>query len=128
VSVDRVSSETGPDLASMVNHVVLMGVLVDPVVLRVMPSGMMVGRLVIQHESMYLDLPPLEEWRVRADVVVMGELAGQCRTLVPGTLLCVGGRLNQKRWLRDGEVRWGKMEIMACRVDVAAGVPEPESC
>ncbi len=103
----------------MINVVCMEGLLLEPVVIRVMPSGLLVGRMEIQHESRFEATPPLEEWLVKLTVVAIGPLAEQTRYLIPGAMLVVEGRLNQKRWLREGETRWGKIELIAQRIELS---------
>ncbi|MEO5333128.1 MAG: single-stranded DNA-binding protein [Magnetococcus sp. YQC-5] len=98
------------------NHSVLEGILLQPVEYRVTTTGRPVLFLELEHLSRHEDPDPLLRLEVRMTVMTMGKLAEQCRSLVPGSALRVTGRLNQKRWVRDGKVRWGRIELAAIDV------------
>ncbi len=95
------------------NRVDLSGVLVAPPELRVTPSGLTVATLELQHLSREGAAGPAQSLELRIPVVAIGPLAEPCRRLAVGTALEVEGRLNQKRWIRDGKVRWGRTELLA---------------
>lgn len=67
----------------------------------------------LEHLSEGFDSTSTQRIELRILVIALGELADQCRHLNQGTPLHVEGSLNQKRWIRDGKVRWGKTELMA---------------
>ncbi|MBF0124046.1 MAG: single-stranded DNA-binding protein [Magnetococcales bacterium] len=101
----------------LANELVLGGLLLEPAEMRTTPSGQVVARLEIAHHCHDGTLPPLQEWAVRMTVLAIGPLAERCRSLFPGAKIRVVGRLNQKRWLRDGQTRWGKMELVAREIE-----------
>ncbi len=49
-------------------------------------------------------------------IMAIGPLAETCRSLEPGVSLRVAGHLNQRRWIRDGVTRWGRMELVARKI------------
>lgn len=102
------------------NRVVLSGVLLTAPEIRVAPSGLSVVTLELEHVSR-TGGEPLQRLELRMPVVVVGPLAAQCRSLTPGTVLSVQGRLNQKRWIRDEKVRWGRTELVATHLQVLEG-------
>lgn len=104
--------------AVLANDVVLEATLLKTGDYRVTAAGRAVLWLELEHLSSYSDLDPGLRLEVRMMVMVMGELAQKHRSLSPGCLLRVTGRLNQKRWIRDGKVRWGRMELVAIDVQV----------
>lgn len=98
------------------NHTVLEGLLLKPVEYRVTAAGRPVLSLELEHISSHPEPDPALRLEVRLVVMAMGKLAEQCRSLSPNCRLRVTGRLNQKRWIRDGKVRWGSIELAAIDV------------
>ncbi|MEO5345713.1 MAG: single-stranded DNA-binding protein [Magnetococcus sp. YQC-9] len=102
------------------NHVEFDGRLMTPVDYRVTPAGRPVAYLEVEHFSTH-DAPETAlRLEARVVVVTMGALAESCRGLTSGTRLRVIGRLNQKRWVRDGQVRWGRLELLALKIEILA--------
>lgn len=115
------SVETGgqdrPTLsADEINQTVLEGVLAEPVEIRVTPAGRTVATLMVEHHSQAKDIEPIQRLEVSMAVMAVGPLGDRCRDLVQGSRLRVEGRLNQRRWIRDGKVRWGRTELVAQRI------------
>ncbi|MEO5378405.1 MAG: single-stranded DNA-binding protein [Magnetococcus sp. DMHC-6] len=102
------------------NQTILQGMLSVPVDMRYTPTGRPVARFALEHTSVVQDLAPLERLEVRMDVIAVGATAEGCRHLNIGQFLYVKGRLNQKRWLRNGKVRWGKTELVALDIQTTA--------
>lgn len=98
------------------NEAILEGVLIDAVDTRFAPSGLRIAHFELEHLSEAVDLPPLERLAARASIVAAGPLAKQCADLTPGAPMRVEGALNQKRFFRSGEVRWGRIELFARRI------------
>ena len=103
------------------NRTLLEGELAEPVVVRALPSGLPVARLELEHQGPASGLGPLEELRVLITVTASGSLAERCRKLPVGTRLRVEGSLNRVRRLKGEEVRWGRMELAARRIEFPAG-------
>ncbi|MBF0142173.1 MAG: single-stranded DNA-binding protein [Magnetococcales bacterium] len=103
-------------LQTGINQALLTGVLVEPVEFRVTPTGRTVAFLELEHRSLAKDLLPLERLELCMRVVATGSLAEQVRELHPGTPLQVEGRLNQQRRTRNGNLRWGRTELVALRI------------
>ncbi|MEO5364262.1 MAG: single-stranded DNA-binding protein [Magnetococcus sp. DMHC-8] len=118
-------------LPAWANHVVLEGTLAAAPEFRVTPAGRLVAHLHLEHLSQGRGTEQAQRLELRLPVLALGPLAERCRLLSQGTLLHVEGSLNQKRWVRDGKVRWGVTELLACRIGPAArepiGTPEPSS-
>lgn len=93
------------------NRVVLEGVLTETGDLRVTPSGLEVVTLTVEHLSARQDLPPLERLAVQMQAVACGVLAGQVKSLLPGSRIRLEGSLNQRRFLRRGKISWGRLEL-----------------
>ncbi|MBF0159871.1 MAG: single-stranded DNA-binding protein [Magnetococcales bacterium] len=111
--------EALPEMAHesiLANELILGGLLLEPAEMRTTPSGKVLARMELAHHCRNSDLPPIEEWAVRMTVLAVGPLAEQCRLLFPGARIEITGRLNQKRWLRDGQTRWGKLELVARKI------------
>ncbi|MBF0136551.1 MAG: single-stranded DNA-binding protein [Magnetococcus sp. DMHC-1] len=106
-----------PDPVAPENQTILEGVLLEPVGVRLTPSGRPVATLELEHRSTVTDLLPLERCEVRIAVLAVGTLAEWCRNLPPGANLRVAGRLNQRRWIREGKTRWGRTELIAQRIE-----------
>ncbi|MBF0427606.1 MAG: single-stranded DNA-binding protein [Magnetococcales bacterium] len=98
------------------NQAVLEGSVLKPVEYRVTATGRPVLFLELEHLSQHPDPDPSLRMEVCMPVMVMGELADQCRSLLPGMVLRVTGRLNQKRWVKEDKVRWGRHELVAIDV------------
>jgi primosomal replication protein N len=96
-----------------INQTTLEGGVIEPPERRVIPSGLTVTRLVVEHLSEITDLPPLERLAARLDVLATGPLGEFGATLAPGTRIHVTGSLNQRRFIRGGQVRWGRLELYA---------------
>ncbi|MEO5339081.1 MAG: hypothetical protein H7837_00990 [Magnetococcus sp. MYC-9] len=97
---------------------------------RVTPAGRLVAHLCMEHLSQESAVDPLQRIELRMPVLALGPLAEQCRPLTQGTPLHVEGCLNQKRWIRDGKVRWGPTELLAQRIwcferDTGSAPPSP---
>ncbi|MBF0629003.1 MAG: single-stranded DNA-binding protein [Magnetococcales bacterium] len=101
---------------AVANQVLLEGQLLTPVDYRVTPGGRPLLMLELEHLSCHEQPDSSLRLEVRLPVMALGALAEQCRTLTPGCRLQVTGRLNQKRWVRDGTVRWGRLELLALEV------------
>lgn len=95
------------------NFAVVEGTLTQPADWRVTPGGVPVARMELEHLSTPQELAPLNRLELRIPVLAMGDLAERCRTYPPGARLRAEGRLNQKRWIRDGKTRWGAVELVA---------------
>lgn len=95
------------------NSVELEGRLIEPVDFRVTPAGRAVATLELEHLSTHDDPEPGLRLEARMVVVAMGPLAERYRACAVGSRLRVQGRLNQKRWIRDDRVRWGRLELLA---------------
>ncbi|MBF0624232.1 MAG: single-stranded DNA-binding protein [Magnetococcales bacterium] len=104
-----------PDSGQVIpeNRAVVEGVLLEPVRLRNTPRGTLVAELVLAHAREVSDLPPITRCELQMTVVAVGSLAEACRNWAPGIPLRVSGRLNQRRWIRDGRTRWGPVELVA---------------
>lgn len=115
---------TIPDADNRVN---LEGVLLEPAKYRVTPSGRPVSTLELEHVSRSHGTEPVERLELRIPVLAMGLLAEESRGFPVGTRLRVEGRLNQKRWIRDEKVRWGRTELVAQKLQVLPLLPlEPK--
>ena len=99
--------------ASVANRVVLEGVLLKTAEFRFTPAGRPVATLELEHRSWAVGMEPALKLELHIPVVAVGPLAEWCRRLVVGDRLRVDGRLNQRRWIRDGKVRWGRTELVA---------------
>ncbi|MBF0096354.1 MAG: single-stranded DNA-binding protein [Magnetococcales bacterium] len=97
------------------NQIVLAGTLADEPEFRFTPSGRLLACLTVEHLSQQEQFAA-QRIEVRMGVLALGDLAEWCRPLRPGQLLQVEGRLNQKRWIRDGKIRWGQVELWAERI------------
>jgi len=95
------------------NEVLLEGRLLGPVEYRVTPGGRAVASFELEHLSCHAQPDSGLRLEMRLPVMALGALAERCRVFSPGCLLRVTGRLNQKRWIRDGQVRWGRVELFA---------------
>ncbi|MBF0128096.1 MAG: hypothetical protein HQM02_12925 [Magnetococcales bacterium] len=109
-------TDSGKEILPMVNHMELEGILLHPGEYRVTAAGRPVLHLELEHLSRHHTPEPSLQLEARIVVMAVGELAESNRFLSPGTLLRVAGRLNQKRWVRDGKVRWGRMELLAMTI------------
>ncbi|MBF0426219.1 MAG: single-stranded DNA-binding protein [Magnetococcales bacterium] len=98
------------------------GVLLEPAAVRHTPSGRPLVALELEHRSTVSDTQPPERCELRITVLAVGPLAGQCQDLPPGARLRVVGRLNQRRWIRAGETRWGRTELIAQEIASLPGV------
>ncbi|MBF0622784.1 MAG: single-stranded DNA-binding protein [Magnetococcales bacterium] len=105
--------EIGIAPISGINEAVLDGVLVEKPQFRSTPQGRSVVTLILGHRSEVSDLKPISRLEVQMSVVALGSLANACRDIKVGTPLRVRGRLNQKRWIRQGVTRWGQTELVA---------------
>ena len=117
-------------LPTQANRVVLEGVLTALPEFRMTPAGRLVAHLRMEHLSQEPGTNPPQRIELRMAVLALGRLAEQCRPLAQGTSLLVEGRLNQKRWIRDGKVRWGETELLAQQIrclsqDGAVAVSSP---
>jgi primosomal replication protein N len=106
-------SDLGQSSHGPVNQTTLDGVILQPVEFRYTPAGRAVALLEMEHISEAGPSAVIKRLELRMPVVALGELADQCREIVPGQHIRVAGSLNQKRWIRDGKVRWGKTELFA---------------
>lgn len=97
---------------------VLEGVLITPVDYRVTATGRPLLWMELEHLSCHEQPDPELRLEVRMPVLAVGALADRWRSLTPGCRLRVTGRLNQKRWVKDGKIRWGQMELVALEIDV----------
>lgn len=103
-----------------INQVSLDGVLaVDPK-WRHTPSGRAVATLTVEHHATEKIPEPLERLDLLLTVVVIAPLSEQCKGWLAGDHVKVEGVLNQKRWLRGGNTRWGKMELVATQIEKIA--------
>ena len=101
---------------SPVNHVVLEGTLIAPPEFRRTPSGRLVASLEIEHVSLESGVDHPQRIELRMPILALGTVAEECRLFCQGASLSVEGWLNQKRWIRDGKVRWGRTELLAQHV------------
>lgn len=99
--------------SGQVNQTTLDGVVLQPAEFRFTPSGRPVAKLMVEHISNTINPAPIEQLELRMPVVALGDLAEKYRDIAPGQSIRVAGSLNQKRWIRDGKVRWGKTELFA---------------
>lgn len=106
----------GAAAAQSANSLELAGRLIAPVDFRVTPAGRAVATLELEHLSIHDDPEPGLRLEAHMVVIAMGALAEQYRACAVGTTLHVQGRLNQKRWIRDERVRWGRLELLATRI------------
>lgn len=95
------------------NRMVLEGMLMELPEFRVTPAGRLVASLEVEHVSLESGVTDPQRIELRMSVLALGVLAERCRSFLQGTPLCVEGSLNQKRWIRDGKVRWGRTELLA---------------
>ncbi|MBF0271150.1 MAG: single-stranded DNA-binding protein [Magnetococcales bacterium] len=102
------------------NQVLLEGQLLAPVDYRVTPAGRPVLFLEMEHGSRHEQPDSSLCLEARMPVMALGDLALRCRSLTPGCTLRVTGRLNQKRWVKDGKVRWGRLELVAMEIRMLA--------
>ena len=100
------------------NRVELEGVLTEPVKFRTAPSGTRVASLELEHRSPGDPNSPVPLYHLAITVVAVGELGERFAQLETGSSLKVSGQLNQRRWIRDGQTRFGKMELMARQIEV----------
>ena len=112
------------------NRAILEGILLKAPEIRIAPSGRCVASLEVEHLSQIAsesERTPALRLELHMSVVAAGPLAEWCRQLGPGTPLRVAGFLNQRRWIRDGVVRWGQTELVARQIQIAAhdGHPAP---
>ncbi|MBF0189580.1 MAG: single-stranded DNA-binding protein [Magnetococcales bacterium] len=107
-------------LSPAANQVLLEGQLLASVDYRVTPTGRPVLFLEIEHDSRHEQPDSSLSFQARMPVMALGELAARCRSLTPGCTLRVSGRLNQKRWVKDGKVRWGRLELVAMEIRMLA--------
>ncbi|MBF0401843.1 MAG: single-stranded DNA-binding protein [Magnetococcales bacterium] len=98
------------------NHVVLEGRLAKLPEFRFTPAGRLVAHLQLEHVSQGGEGDPPPRIELQLPVLALGPLAERCRPLIPGDALHVEGTLNQKRWIRDGKVRWGQTELLAHQI------------
>ncbi|MBF0213281.1 MAG: single-stranded DNA-binding protein [Magnetococcales bacterium] len=98
------------------NQALLEGQLLAPLDYRVTSTGRPVLFFELEHLSCHEEPDSALRLEARMPVMALGELADRCRTLMPGCTLRVTGRLNQKRWVRDGKVRWGRLELVAMEI------------
>ncbi len=96
-----------------VNLTTLDGVVIQPADFRYTPAGRAVLHLMVEHVSRADPAAAIERLELHMPVVLLGELAERHRDITQGQYLHIEGSLNQKRWIRDGKVRWGKMELLA---------------
>ncbi|MBF0182956.1 MAG: single-stranded DNA-binding protein [Magnetococcales bacterium] len=97
------------------NQVVLQGNLAEAPEFRFTPTGRLLASLILEHFSRHEE-SEAQRIELRLTVTALGDLAEWCRTLHPGSVLHVEGRLNQKRWIRDGRIRWGQTELLAAHI------------
>ncbi|MBF0296922.1 MAG: single-stranded DNA-binding protein [Magnetococcales bacterium] len=110
--------DPGTERHRQANHAELEGNLLAPGDFRVTPAGRPVLVLELEHQARCEEPESLPLLELRMPVLVIGEQALAYRSLAPGTPLRVTGRLNQKRWVRDGKVRWGRVELVAMEIRV----------
>ncbi|MGN7613019.1 single-stranded DNA-binding protein [Magnetococcales bacterium HHB-1] len=103
-----------------INHLELEGIIASAIEVRTTPSGRLLIKFELEHESFVSDLPPLKEVRVKMPVTMVQEHDRLSHTLKKGMPLIVRGRLNQNRWIRHDTVRWGKMELFALDVHIVS--------
>ncbi|MBF0196049.1 MAG: single-stranded DNA-binding protein [Magnetococcales bacterium] len=106
-------SELGQSSVGIVNQTILNGVVIQPAEFRFTPTGRQVAMLIVEHLSESEKSAPIQHLELRMPVVALGDLAQTCRDIAVGQNIRVEGSLNQKRWIRDGKVRWGKTELIA---------------
>ncbi|WP_130472253.1 single-stranded DNA-binding protein [Candidatus Magnetaquicoccus inordinatus] len=99
------------------NHIVLAGTLADKPEFRSTPSGRLLACFILEHLSQDAAFSA-QRIEVRMEVSALGDLATRCRSLTTGQAVCVQGRLNQKRWIRDGKIRWGAIELLAEQINL----------
>ncbi len=104
------------------NQLILAGTLADEPEFRFTPSGRLLACLTVEHLSQQ-EGGTAQRIEVRMGVLALGALAEWCRSLHPGQLLQVEGRLNQKRWIRDDKIRWGQVELWAERIVLLPEAP-----
>lgn len=92
---------------------ILEGILATPPEFRLTPAGRLVAYLHVEHVSHGSEGDHAQRIELRMPVLALGLLAEQCRPFSQGSTLRVEGTLNQKRWIRDGKVRWGQTELLA---------------
>ncbi|OSM02578.1 single-stranded DNA-binding protein [Magnetofaba australis] len=100
------------------NHVVLQGALQESVEMRYTPAGAPIATLMLLHEGPADGVALLERLHLLIPVRVIGDLAHRCDGLQPGQLLRVEGGLNQPKRTRNGALSWGKMELIARRLEI----------
>ena len=107
------------------NTVTLEGTLVTAPEFRYTPSGRLVASLEVEHCSQEGIGDRTRRIELRIPVQALDALAERCRPLVQGVVLRLEGTLNQKRWIRDGRVRWGKTELLAKEITPLDRLPDP---
>ncbi|MBF0609766.1 MAG: single-stranded DNA-binding protein [Magnetococcales bacterium] len=104
------------------NEVILQGVVVETPILRTTPNGRSVVALEVEHHA------PTEssgqQVACRLTLITLDDLAHKGKSLQPGSVVKARGRLNQRRWIRQGITRWGKMELL---VDELTAITSPET-
>lgn len=95
------------------NWIILEGILISSPEFRYTPAGRLLASLEVEHVSLESGADNPRRIELRIPVLALGTLAELCRLLSQGTQIRVEGSLNQKRWIRDGKVRWGRTEILA---------------
>jgi primosomal replication protein N len=106
-------SELGQSNQRLNNQTTIDGVVIQPAEFRFTPTGRAVATLLLEHISEVGHSAPIKRLELRMSVIALGELAEKCRDIAIGQHVSVEGSLNQKRWIRDGKVRWGKTELIA---------------
>ncbi|MBF0189120.1 MAG: single-stranded DNA-binding protein [Magnetococcales bacterium] len=105
------------------NYTVIDGEVVEPVEHRFTPSGKSVLMFLLEHLSEGDEA--LGRVHLRISVSIFGMLADVwSRSVKPGMRLQVSGYLNQRRWIRDDETRWGKIELHARKI---VALPDPNA-
>ena len=106
------------------NRVILEGVLITTPEFRYTPAGRLVTLMEIEHISVEPGNDQPQRLELHMPIIALGTLAEQCRTLKQGDSISVEGQLNQKRWIRETQVRWGKTELLARRIRALDGHKE----
>jgi primosomal replication protein N len=111
-------SGLGQSRLELANQTILHGVVIQPAEFRFTPTGRQVALLIVEHLSESDQSAPIQHLELRMPIVALGDLAQICRDIAVGQNIRVEGSLNQKRWIRDGKVRWGKTELIASSIQL----------
>ncbi|MBF0445430.1 MAG: single-stranded DNA-binding protein [Magnetococcales bacterium] len=113
----------GQSRVELINQTILHGMVIQPAEFRFTPTGREVATLIVEHVSETEQSAPIQHLELRMPIIALGDLAQICRDITVGQNIRVEGSLNQKRWIRDGKVRWGKTELFATKIQLLDDKP-----